>query len=117
MTAFRSRRKFVRRGRKTSWHEPERLQGQASRDAEHPNRKYFVYVLKTDSGHYVGHTYSVKNRVAQHRRGDVESTRGTNPKLAWNSRAYATRSEAADFEARSLADLSSFSGPCSGCWP
>lgn len=94
------------RRRRSAWREPERPEGQHNRDARFKNRKYFVYVLETDSGHYVGHTYSVRNRFAQHKRGDVQSTQGTNPKLVWKSRACATRKEAADFEAalKSLRD-------------
>ncbi|MBC6412890.1 MAG: hypothetical protein GDA39_08475 [Hyphomonadaceae bacterium] len=67
------------RRRRSYWHKPERLYGQNDRDAKHPDRKYFVYVLNTDSGHYVGHSYSVDTRVTQHRGGKVQSTRGTCP--------------------------------------
>ena len=96
----------MRYRRRSTWREPERLAGQTLRDARFKNRKYFVYVLATDAGHYVGHSYSVRNRVAQHRRGDVRSTQGTNPELVWKSRPYAARQEAADFEAalKSLRD-------------
>ena len=96
---------MVRR-RGSYWRSPERLDGQDARDAAYRNRRYFVYILETRSGHYVGHTYSVRNRVAQHRRGQVPSTKGTTPHLVWKSRPYASRGQAADFEAalKSLRD-------------
>ncbi|MBD0866375.1 MAG: hypothetical protein GDA36_12690 [Rhodobacteraceae bacterium] len=84
---------------KSRWHQPEALADQDQRDQEFPNRKYFCYVLKTDRGHYVGHTWSVRVRVAQHRRGDSASTRGTNPKLVWQSVPMSSRQDAARFEA------------------
>ncbi|MBC6443165.1 MAG: hypothetical protein GDA53_08610 [Rhodobacteraceae bacterium] len=97
-----------RRGyrKRKHWHTPEQLDGQDDRDARYENRRYFVYVLETTSGHYVGHTYSVRNRVARHKRGQTRSTAGTAPELAWTSRPFGNRAEAARFEAalKSLRD-------------
>ena len=97
-----------RRGR--YWREPERLAGQAARDRELGRRAFYVYVLVTDYGYYVGHTWNVGNRVRQHQRGEVESTAGGNPELVWTSRAYPTRDDAAGFEAalKSLRDQRSY---------
>ena len=41
------------------WHEPERLEGQDERDRELGRRDFYVYVLDTSYGHYVGHTWNV----------------------------------------------------------
>ena len=60
---------------------------------------FYVYVLDTDYGHYVGHTWNVNNRFLQHQRGEVESTAGGNPELVWTSGACPTRNDAARFEA------------------
>ncbi|MBC6436551.1 MAG: hypothetical protein GDA52_00110 [Rhodobacteraceae bacterium] len=95
--------------RKSYWRSPERLDGQDERDAGYKNRRYFVYVLDTTLGQYVGHTYSVQNRVAQHRRGQTRSTAGTAPELVWTSRPFGNRNDAASFEAalKSLRDQKS----------
>ena len=97
-----------RRGR--YWREPERLAGQAARDRELGRRAFYVYVLETDYGHYVGHTWNVGNRLREHQRGEVASTEGGNPELVWTSRAHPTREDAAGFEAalKSLRDQRSY---------
>lgn len=83
-----------------TYYEPEDLgPDQDDRDASIPGRKYFVYVLETDFGHYVGHTARLHQRINQHIRGDVQSTRGSNPEHAWNSGPFHTRDKAARFEA------------------
>ena len=95
-----------RRRRPRHWHDPEWIEGQAERDAQLGRNRFFVYVLDTDFGHYVGHTWDVGSRLRAHRSGDVPSTRGGNPVLLWQSRPFATRADAASFEAslKSLRD-------------
>ena len=39
-------------GRSSYWHEPEQLPGQAERDTDPMLRKFYVYVLYTQYGHY-----------------------------------------------------------------
>ena len=72
---------------------------QDERDAAIRGRHYFVYVLETDFGHYVGHTARLKARMREHRDGEVWSTAGTQPELVWRSGAMQTRDEATSFEA------------------
>ena len=86
-----------RRGR--YWREPEWLAGQEARDRVLGRSAFYVYVLETDYGHYVGHTWNVRNRLEQHRRDEVESTAGGNPELVWTSGAFRARDDAAGFEA------------------
>ena len=69
------------------------------RDAAIPGRRYWVYVLETDHGHYVGHTARLRSRIREHEAGETESTAGANPKLAWVSRPFYRRDDAASFEA------------------
>ena len=93
--------------RRRRYYEPEDLgYEQDLRDAADPNRRFYVYVLETDYGHYVGHTSHVRLRVDQHQAGDVPSTADGNPKLAWRSNPLKTREAAASFEAalKSLRD-------------
>ena len=91
--AFRSRQ-FSR-----NWHEPERLEGQEARDRELGRTAFFVYVLATHYGHYVGHTSNVNARVRWHQANEVPSTSGGNPALMWRSRPLHSREDAARFEA------------------
>ena len=89
------------------WHEPEDLgREQDERDAAVSNRKYVVYVLDTDYGHYVGHSGNLKARIRAHRKGEVHSTAGGRPKRVWTSGKFSTRADAANFEAalKSLRD-------------
>lgn len=98
------RRRPYRRGH---YYEPEDLGAeQDRRDAAMPNRRFYVYVLDTDYGHYVGHTSHVGRRFREHRDGESQSTAGGNPKLAWTSGPLPTRADAARFEAalKSLRD-------------
>ncbi len=93
--------------RRRRYYEPEDLgYEQDRRDAAVPNRRYYVYVLDTDYGHYVGHSAHVGRRLREHQDGDVASTAGGNPQLAWRSGPRDTRKEAAGFEAamKSLRD-------------
>ena len=93
--------------RRRRYYEPEDLGSeQDRRDAAIPNRRFCVYVLDTDYGHYVGHTAHVGRRFREHQDGETESTAGSNPELAWTSRPFVTRPEATSFEAamKSLRD-------------
>ena len=86
--------------RRRRYYEPEDLgYEQDLRDAAIPNRRYYVYVLDTDYGHYVGHTAHVGRRFRDHQDGGTESTAGSNPALAWTSGPLKTRADAARFEA------------------
>ena len=93
--------------RRRRYYEPEDLGSeQDRRDAAVPNRRFYVYVLDTDYGHYVGHTAHVGRRFREHQDGETESTAGSNPELAWTSGPLRTRADAARFEAalKSLRD-------------
>ena len=95
-----------RRRRLSHWHDPEDLEGQEARDAELGRTEFYVYVLGTRYGHYVGHTANVGARLGAHRAGAVESTAGGEPTLLWRSRPFRSRRDAARFEAamKSLRD-------------
>ena len=71
--------------------------------------EFYVYVLDTDYGHYVGHTANVQARLGAHAAGQVESTAGGEPQLLWKSYPFRSRREAARFEAalKSLRDQGS----------
>lgn len=96
------------RRQRSKWHDPEFLAGQAERDAEFGYNEFYVYVLHTDYGHYVGHTANVRARLAAHKANKVQSTAGGNPELLWTSYPLDSRKEAAQFEAalKSLRDQS-----------
>ena len=76
-------------------HESEQY---ALRLTDNPNRWYWVYVLGTDLGSYVGHTNSVPRRLREHRSNSVGSTKGTDPYLQWQSRPLRSRKYADDME-------------------
>lgn len=63
-----------------------------------PGRYYFVYVLKTDKGVYVGHTGAIDSRLREHIDGKAPSTAHTNPKVAWQSKPFRTRRNADNAE-------------------
>ena len=88
------------------WYHPEHLPHQSHRDAELGRKAFYVYVLDTGYGHYVGHTWNVNSRLRQHQRNEVSSTADGNPTLIWSSRPFPTREEASYFEAslKSLRD-------------
>lgn len=47
---------------------------------------YYVYVLKlenTKNNFYFGCTSDLKRRIAEHKNGNTQSTRGKNPKLIY----------------------------------
>ena len=84
----------------STYHSPEDLgPDQDERDAAIPGRRFFVYVLETSNGHYVGHTARLRARLREHAGGEVESTAGTGPRLAWRSGPFDERHDAARFEA------------------
>ena len=58
---------------------------------DEPYHYYFVYVLDTDLGLYVGQTEHVAPRVTRHIGGLVPSTRGTNPTFLWHSHPFRSR--------------------------
>ena len=97
------------RRRRSSWHDPEDLAGQEERDAELGRDEFYVYILRTYYGHYVGHTANVGARLGAHVSDEVESTAGGEPELLWTSYPFRTRREAARFEAalKSLRDQQS----------
>lgn len=85
-----------------TWYEPEDLgPEQDARDRAYGRRNFWVYVLTSDYGHYVGHTSNPWNRLPQHYADEVPSTAGGNADLAWitevplRSREDAKRYEAA----------------------
>lgn len=57
---------------------------------------YFVYVLKSlkDNGFYIGQTDNVINRLHQHNKGHVISTKYRAPFILIREEQYTTRSEA-----------------------
>ena len=92
-------RQYRYRQQWSNWHEPEYLEGQDERDRELGRDAFWVYVLNTDYGHYVGHTADVSARVKRHQAGMVPSTADGNPVLMWRSRPMSSRESAARFEA------------------
>ena len=86
------------RCRRGHWHDPEDLEGQEERDAELGRTEFYVYVLGTQYGHYVGHTASVGARLGAHRAGEVEPTAGGEPEILQRSRPFRSRRDAARFE-------------------
>lgn len=68
-------------------------------DARLGRNEFFVYVLDTSYGHYVGHTARPRARFNEHLNNRVESTRDARPEKAWLSRPLTTRREASSFEA------------------
>ena len=88
-----------KRRRSGTWVKPEYLNGQDRRDADLGRDEFYTYVLSTDAGYYVGHTWHVGNRLSQHQRDEATSTAGTSPRLVWVSRRHYTRQDAASLEA------------------
>ena len=61
------------------WHQPEFIPGLAEEDSDFGRGPFWIYVLETDWGHYVGHTHDVESRFRAHCEDSVLSTAGTNP--------------------------------------
>ena len=95
--ARRKRRKSYQVSHSPEWEIARRAE---SADARDPNRRFFVYVLDTSYGTYVGHTHDVKQRLKEHEMGRSVSTRGGKPVLLWESDAFNTREEVLHLEAR-----------------
>ena len=88
------------RRKATNWYDPEELPGQAARDHKLGRHEFYVYVLETHYGHYVGHTGRFQDRMRDHQRGKVKSTSGGGPILAWQSRRLGSRKDALRLEAQ-----------------
>lgn len=75
-------------------------------DADRKRDKFYVYILDTDYGHYIGHTVAPRLRYAQHTSNQCHSTAFSNPKKLWLSHPQKSRAEAMGFEAtlKSLRD-------------
>ena len=87
-------------GRRRNWYEPEDLgPEQDVRDARDPERRFFVYVLSTRYGHYVGHSARPQARLREHLGDTGSPVAGGDPRLIWVSRPFRTRQDAAGFEA------------------
>ena len=82
----------------------------ADADAQDPNRRFFVYLLDTSYGTYVGHSHDVQKRLREHKSGRSVSTRGGKPVFLWSSEAFNTREEVLLFETR-LKDLRDTQNP------
>ncbi|MGR3914918.1 MAG: GIY-YIG nuclease family protein [Gammaproteobacteria bacterium] len=81
------------------WHDPENLPTVAERDAQLGRSAFYVYVLDTDYGQYVGHSANIRARLNAHTRGEVPSTAGGKPSIIWRSHPCSTRAGAMRFEA------------------
>ncbi|MEM3420786.1 MAG: GIY-YIG nuclease family protein [Candidatus Hadarchaeum sp.] len=59
-------------------------------------KTYYVYILRSlkDDNFYTGHTADLKERLAQHNRGDVRSTKARRPLVLIYWESFKTRSEA-----------------------
>ena len=86
--------------RRTNWHDAEDLPDLEQQDAELGRNEFYVYVLNTDYGHYVGHTNNINARMKDHLSGGTLSTAGGNPRMIWTSRRYYARPDAARLEAQ-----------------
>ena len=84
--------------KRANWHDPESLPELTARDAR-GRPEYYVYVLDTSYGHYVGHTGNIQARLRAHAAGEVLSTAGGEPKLIWKSAPLSSRDRATRFEA------------------
>lgn len=70
---------------------------QDARDRERNRSEFYVYVLITNHGHYVGHTGRFEQRMKEHFSHDIPATAGR--RLRWVSEKFSTRLEAAHYEA------------------
>ena len=67
-------------------------------DASVARKEFFVYVLSTAYGQYVGHTGDFTKRLSEHTSDKVQSTYEGHPKLIWKSKPFRSRDDAAEFE-------------------
>ncbi len=86
--------------REVSWHDEEEVPGLLERDEELGRDEFYVYVLDTKYGHYVGHTGNLAARLRAHRRGESPSTADGDPHLIWKSRRFYSRPDATLLEAQ-----------------
>ena len=63
-----------------------------------PGEQYYVYVLDTDKGTYVGHTRYLVKRVRKHSSNQVRSTVRKRSKIVWRSLAFKSRRDADNAE-------------------
>lgn len=70
---------------------------QDDRDRERNRSEFYVYVLLTNHGHYIGHTGRFEQRMREHFTKDIPATAGR--RLRWVSEKFGTRLEAAHYEA------------------
>ena len=81
------------------WYEPEYCQYLEAEDTRLERKTFYVYLLKTAYGHYVGHTSDITSRMKTHKAGKCISTAKGRPRLIWSSNVFHTRQDAARFEA------------------
>ena len=95
---------------KGKWVEPEDLgPEQDAIDKRLERSRFWVYVLATSYGHYVGHSARPRARYREHVDGRVPSTAGARIGKTWVSQRFPTRRDAQQFEAalKSLRDARS----------
>ncbi|MCY4047118.1 MAG: GIY-YIG nuclease family protein [Candidatus Dadabacteria bacterium] len=68
-------------------------------DARFGRSKFYVYVLDTEYGYYIGHSGNIEARINAHFADEVPSTAGGNPEMLWRSRPFKKRADATRFEA------------------
>ena len=90
--------------RRCTWHDTEYLPGQFERDRKLGRNAFYVYVLDTDYGQYIGHTGNIRARIQAHNNNEVRSTAGGNAELIWQSGRYSAREEVLGFEAALTAE-------------
>ena len=61
---------------------------------------FYTYILKSlkDNKFYYGHTEDIENRITEHNRGKVRSTKGRRPFILHYYETFETKSEAAKRE-------------------
>ncbi|KUO42666.1 MAG: hypothetical protein APZ16_04875 [Candidatus Hadarchaeum yellowstonense] len=66
------------------------------------SKTYYAYILRSlkDDNFYTGHTANLKERLAQHNRGEVRSTKARRPLVLIYWEEFKTRSEAMKRERR-----------------
>ena len=62
-------------------------------------KMYYIYILQLkNKSYYIGYSSDLKLRIAEHERGNVESTKNLRPiKIIYYS-AFSTQKKATDFE-------------------
>ena len=88
------------RRERSNWHDQEVLPDLEQQDTELGRNEFYVYILDTTYGHYVGHTSNINARLRDHLNDGTPSTASGNPRKIWTSRRYYTRADAARREAQ-----------------